>query len=217
MGKDIKEKYERVCAIKDKALSLVETQLNGDLSSVDAKELGEVVDIAKDMAELMKYSEEACYYHKVTEAMDEASPEEKSFQLNKYIPEYEGKFYTPIEYARRRDARGRYMYTEPMWHDDRYDDESFRNRMYYSSMGSNNGSRMNYTGDDVHHVYDGKAYVSRRGYMEAADKGDHSKKSQELEKYMHDLTDDINEMIEDLDANERAVVKQKIAQLASKI
>lgn len=219
MSKDIKEKYERVCAIKDKALSLIETQLNGDLTQVDAKELGEVVDIAKDMAELMKYSEEACYYHKVTEAMENGSDEEKKYYLNKYIPEYEGKFYMPMEnYARRRDSRGRYMYTEPYMMDDRYDPEMI-GRMYYSSNSSSNNNsnsgRMNYTNHDMR---DGRAWESRRGYMEAKEHGeDKNQTNKELEKFMQDLADDMTEMVVNMDANEKTLLKQRLATMASKI
>lgn len=226
MGKDFKEKYERVCAIKDKALSLAETQLNGDISQVDAKELGEVIDIAKDMAELMKYMEEACYYHKVSEAMDEGSEEEKKYYLNKYIPEYEGKFYTPavkpvepVVMARQRDSRGRYMYTEPMMMDDRFDPSWDRSRMYYTepsgmyySSSTNNDS--NYTRDSR----EGRSGMARRGYMEAKEHGeDKSKKTKELEKYMNELSTDITELIEDMEQSDKNLLKQRLATLASKI
>lgn len=212
MSKDFREKYEKVCAIKDKALCLVENQINGDITTVDAEELGEVADIAKDMAELMKYCAEAEYYHKVTEAMDEADPEEKSAKLNKYIPEYEGKFYTPVmDMARMRDSRGRYMYTEPYdYEDDRYD-RMHSNRMYYSSMNDNHGSAMN--GDPK----SGRAYISRRGYMEANEKGDSDKKTKELDNYIKDLSEDLMDMIETMDSNSRAVLKNKITQLATKM
>lgn len=216
MSKDFREKYEKVCAIKDKALCLVENQINGDITTVDAEELGEVADIAKDMAELMKYCAEAEYYHKVTEAMDEADPEEKSAKLNKYIPEYEGKFYTPVmDMARMRDSRGRYMYTEPYdYEDDRYD-RMHSNRMYYSSMNDNHGSAnmATMTGDSK----SGRAYISRRGYMEANEKGDSDKKTKELENYIKDLSEDLMDMIETMDANSRAVLKNKITQLATKM
>lgn len=216
MGKDFKEKYERVCALKDRIISLVEGQLAGDLSSVDAKELGEVTDMAKDFAEIMKLCSEAEYYHKVTEAMDEADPEEKSAKLNKYIPEYEGKFYTPVmNMARMRDSRGRYMYTEPYdYEDDRYD-RMHSNRMYYSSMNDNHGSANMATmaGDPK----SGRAYISRRGYMEANEKGDADKKTKELENYIKDLSEDLMDMIETMDANSRAILKNKITQLATKM
>ena len=38
-----------------------------------------------------------------------------------------------------------------------------------------------------------------------------------MEKYIHDLADDINEMIEGMDANEKSSVKNKLTQLATKI
>lgn len=217
MGKDIKEKYERVCAIKDKALSLIETQLNGDLTQVDAKELGEVVDIAKDMAELMKYSEEACYYHKVTEAMDEGSDEEKSYYLNKYIPEYEGKFYTPIDYARRRDSRGRYMYTKPPIVYDETDNVKMYytepNGMYYKNNVQTNGNI-----SQARDYREGRSPMARRTYMEMKENGESKDKTnKELEHFMNEMSEDITEMIEKMDANEKATLKQKLATMASKI
>lgn len=218
MGKDIKEKYERVCSIKDKALSLVETQLNGNIENVDAKELGEVADIAKDMAELMKCCAEAEYYHTVTEAMNEATEEDKKYYMDKYLPETM-MYYTPMgNYARQRDSRGRYMYTEPesMRYDDRFD-EPYRNRMYFSTS-ANTGSHsnsMNYTMNDSRM---GRAWESRRGYMEAKEMGeDKTKTNKELEKFMQDMADDMTEMIQDMDSSEKAILKQKLATMASKI
>lgn len=228
MGKELKEKYERVCAIKDRAIGLVESQLNGNIENVDAKELGEVVDIAKDMAEIMKLSEEACYYHKISEAMDEASDEDKKYYMGKYMPETQ-MYYTPIgTYARMRDSRGRYMYTEPKYMDDRFDD-SYRDRMYYSSMGSSSnsnqngsstnssGGRMNYT-DSMRDYREGRSPIARRTYMEMKEHGeDKEKTTKELEKYMNELGEDMAEMISSMDASEKTMLKQKLATLASKI
>lgn len=53
---------ERLKSIKDCLIAQVSGQM-GKLDQVDAKELGEVVDMIKDM-------EEACYYAKITEAME---------------------------------------------------------------------------------------------------------------------------------------------------
>lgn len=205
MSKDFKEKYEKVCNIKDKALTLVEAQINGDISSVDAKELGEVADIAKDMAETMMLCAEAEYYHKVTEAMDEASEEDKSHYLNKYIPEYEGKFFTPVEYTRPRKPSGVYMYTEPVMYDPRMD-EGFRDRMYYTEPSSMNRD-----------MREGRSGMSRRMYMENKDNPDATVKMQNLDTYMHDLTDDLMEMVQNMSTQEKAQLKQKLTTLASKV
>lgn len=207
MGKDIKEKYERVCAIKDKAISLVETQLNGDLSSVDAKELGEVADIAKDMAELMKLSEEACYYHKVTEAMDEGSDEEKKYYMNKYIPEYEGKFYTPIDYARRRDSRGRYMYTEPDWHMEPTSRDI--DRMHYNTMDMTDGRTTN--------GMTTRSAITRRTYMDMAN-SDKTSKTEKLKEYLQNFSDEMTEMFVEGKASpeEKQIAKQTLMQFINK-
>lgn len=234
MGKELKDKYERVCAIKDRAISLVESQLNGNIENVDAKELGEVVDIAKDMAEIMKYCEEACYYHKISEAMDEASEEDKKFYMDKYLPETQ-MYYTPMgNYARMRDSRGRYMYTEPMYRVDpsmrdmehNYDSAPYRDRMYYSSMNGNGSSsnsngrsgRMTYDDMGTRDYREGRSGMTRRTYMEMKENGeDKEKTSKELEHYMNELSNDMTEMIQHMDSSEKTMLKQKLATLASKI
>lgn len=209
MSKDFKEKYERVCAVKDKALGLVETQLNGDISHVDAKELGEVADIAKDMAELMKYCAEAEYYHDITEAMSEASKEDKKYYMDKYLPET-AMYYTPVYYAQRRNpSNGRYMYTDPTWDNE----EKYKDRMYYSSMNGNSGSR-GYSRD----YREGNSGMSRRTYMELKENGeDKDKTNKELEHYINDLSADMTEMIQKMDSSEKATLKQKLTTLAGKI
>ena len=60
---------ERLKSIKDCLIAQVSGQM-GKLDQVDAKELGEVVDMIKDM-------EEACYYAKITEAMVKGEEEKK--------------------------------------------------------------------------------------------------------------------------------------------
>ena len=45
MAKDFKEKYEKVCTIKDRALSLVDMQLNGNIENVDGKPTAELIAI----------------------------------------------------------------------------------------------------------------------------------------------------------------------------
>ncbi len=69
---------DRLMAMRDKAISIAEEGLNQDVSCIDAKELGEIVDIVKDL-------EEAIYYRTITEAMEESSDREK--YLKRYVPE----------------------------------------------------------------------------------------------------------------------------------
>lgn len=98
---------ERCKDIKEKCISLVETKLNGDLSKVCASELGEVSDIAKDMAEIKKFCAEAKYYEKITEAMEKSSKEEREYYMGMFSPETQvARYYTnPLTSWKK----------EPMW------------------------------------------------------------------------------------------------------
>ena len=60
---------ERLKNIKNSLISCVESQM-GDLRNADAQELGEVIDMVKDM-------EEAIYYCTITKAMEENKEESK--------------------------------------------------------------------------------------------------------------------------------------------
>lgn len=243
MGKDMKEKYERVCAIKDRAISLVESQINGNIENVDAKELGEVADIAKDMAELMKLCSEAEYYHSIVEAMEKNSDEENKKNMDKYLPE--SRYYDNTMDGRGRDngmrnnpGNGRMRYYMPMTdYDEMYDwdDPAIMRRLgmkphYYSDTNMNpgmnpnisssmNGNNSNMNSNEYRRdSREGRAGITRRTYMEMKENGeDKQVKMKEMEKFLHDLADDMTEMIEGLDANEKATVKTKLTQLAAKI
>ena len=56
--------------MKEALMNCVEGQIVGHLDQVDAKELGEAVDMIKDLSE-------AIYYCTITEAMEKGEKEEK--------------------------------------------------------------------------------------------------------------------------------------------
>ncbi len=111
---------EQLKNIKQCLVSSVQTQL-GDLKKTDAKELGEVIDMIKDL-------EEAMYYCAITEAMEDKKDESKHQNNINYYMEpvryYDGQSssgggnsrnYTPyMEYApymmRDEDWRNKHMY-----------------------------------------------------------------------------------------------------------
>lgn len=69
---------EQLKSIKQCLVSTVSSQL-GDLKKTDAKELGEVIDMIKDL-------EEAMYYCAITEAMEKTEEEKKySNNINYYM------------------------------------------------------------------------------------------------------------------------------------
>ena len=88
---------ERLKSMKEQLVSVVQTQL-GDIKSVDAKELGEAIDMIKDLAE-------AEYYCTITEAMGQKEPvkyytkKDYSTNLEQYMRELSQDIIRMIEDA----------------------------------------------------------------------------------------------------------------------
>lgn len=198
--------HKRLEHMKETLMCAVEMQLC-DLGEVDTKELGEAIDMIKDL-------EEAIYYCTVTEAM-KGNGSEMEFEMKKgghHQEEsgdsrmYYGGSRYPMMYAdegRRRRADGTF-YNDPM----------------YMDGGSGNGTSYmnNGNGTMYRDEREGRSYNSRRMYMEAKDmKRDKATQLRELEKYMQELSQDITEMIADASPEEKAYLEKKITALASKI
>ncbi len=197
---------ERLKHVKDTLLCAVESQI-GDLAHVDAKELGEVVDMVKDM-------EEAMYYCSITKAMKEKEEEEKHSKHHMSTPLY---YMMPPNYPDYRDmdrSQGR------MYYEDRGMDYggSMRGRNNYESRMNMNTDRREGYPMEIRDVREGRSPVSRKNYMESKElhKGTPAQ-MKELEKYLQELSQDITEMIADASPEEKTVLQQKLSILASKI
>lgn len=202
---------DRIDNIKCQMLSMVEGQM-GNLQCVDAKELGEVIDIIKDL-------EEAKYYCTITKAMEEKA--EQPSQISYYFQESNPRRLEPYYMDRERDM-------------DRYN-----NRMYYSSGSSGNssssssgssgsGGRMGSAGGRGGSAYYwdesmmddkyGRSPSQRKMYMESKhNHKDQQTQMRELEKYMTELSGDITEMINGATPEEKQMLQQKLNTLANKI
>ena len=219
---------ERLKHIQEILLGVVEGQMY-NLEEVDAKELGEVVDIIKDI-------DEAIYYCAVTKAMEEGKERE----------EKESKYYTPMYYTPTHQ-NGRMMYYEDRngsWnggqssshYSEMNNTDGRDNRRYYNGNGSsgsggsnsssggngNSGGSSQYSEKEFPHAFqdvrEGKSPHSRRMYMEAKEtKQDKATQMKELERYMQELAQDIIEMVEGSSPEERQYMSKKVSALATKL
>lgn len=225
---------KNIHSIIERLSECVKSEVDKGIDQVDTKEMGEVADIIKDLCE-------AEYYAKISKAMDEAEYGEDYDYMGAY-DEHERKGYR----GQPRDSRGRYMsrrsYTEPMMmHDDMREMDYMDGRMYYggstggntSNMGgassgmsggsSNTGSRGYSEGGQMSSRMqrdgrEGRSGESRRGYMESKEMGkDKSEKMQNLEEYAKTLTEDVTEMVQGMSPEEKALLRNKVQNLVSKI
>lgn len=208
--------HERLKHLKESLMGCIENQMC-NIYEVDAEELGEAIDMLKDI-------EEAMYYCTITEAMQGGGEGKKNHG------NYEFEIKNEKNYGKSHDQERMY-YPYPMM----YMDDS---RMYSDGNGSHNGgSRMytdgnsssnssssgsngntSYYSEPMRDPREGRSPESRRMYMEAKQMH-HDKATQlrELEKYMQELTTDMVEMISDASTEEKQYLEKKMNTLAAKI
>lgn len=75
MTKEAWDKYTKVSEAKHKLIDWAMEEFSKEKSQIDTKEMGEVIDMIKDLAETEKLCMETCYYETVVEAMKEGSEE----------------------------------------------------------------------------------------------------------------------------------------------
>lgn len=195
---------KRLEQMKESLISCVQSQISGNLQQVDAKELGEAIDMIKDL-------EEAIYYCTITKAMnDEESWEKKGHQSPMYYQDMGREYYPPHQHE-QISKEGHRMYS--------------RGTMYMDGNNGGNDARgggtrgyydkqMGYQRD----MREGNSPMYRKMYMESKEMGQsEDKKMQDLENYIQELAGDIMEMIEQASPEEKQLVRQKITSLATKI
>lgn len=200
---------ERLIAIKDQLISCVQAQMS-DLKKTNTEELGEAIDMIKDLAK-------AIYYCEVYEQMEKAEKEQE-VRNNNYF--YTEKYFPMSDYYRDMDKMyGRMYYPEGGSNNSQ---SSGNMDSSSSSFGSSNGGRNYYTEREyplyLHDEREGRSPMKRKMFMESKDMHqDNAKSMKELEGYLQDLTTDLMEMLDKANPEEKAVLQKKVNTLAAKV
>ena len=197
---------EKIKKMKDSLIESVQSQM-GNLQHVDAHELGEVIDMIKDL-------EEVEYYCTIIKAMEGKEEEEKSaskYYTMRFLPVNNDEYYRDVD-----RPYGRMYYTEPV---------------HSMPIGSSQMMPSVRKGNEGIHGYneyvypitmrdqcEGRSPMSRKTYMESKEMHkDSVVQMKELEQYLSELSQDITEMIQVASPEEKAILARKLSTLASKI
>ena len=193
---------KRLMNMKETLMSCVEGQIT-HLDSVDTKELGEVIDMIKDLSE-------AVYYCTITEAME--GDKKEHYERDK------GRMYYPYSNEGVAYYNGNVSSSNGSSH------SSHSGGSTYGSGGNNarGGGTRGYSEYELmmpmHDEREGRSPMSRKTYMEYKQTHqDKTVKLRELEKYMQELTADMIEMIEGASPEEKQLLERRISTLATKI
>ena len=197
---------EQLKAMKEQLTSIVQGQLV-HADSVDTKELGEAVDMIKDLAE-------AIYYCSITEAMDENKDKGNTYYYTTYRPDMMTRYDEIFDPNRMfyggqgssNSSGGSRMYRTGRRINPVYYQPDYREYDYPEQIMPDHDPR------------EGRARKSRRMYMESKElHKDSATQMKELEKYIQDLSKDVTEMIEHATPEEKQLLQQKIMTLSTKI
>ena len=198
--------------LKKNLISCVQSQMMNP-QEANTEELGEVVDMIKDLSETM-------YYCSIVDAMEKS---EKEKELMGKMPIH---YYMPMYYPPYRE--------ELMYYDGNSNSSYARGGRGDGRMGGRRGyddGHIYYEGGmnpipfyegkyptEIRDFREGRSGMTRRNYMESKELG-HGKEKQmkELEEYMKELSEDITEMVEGASIEERQMLSQKLSTLASKV
>lgn len=193
-------------------------ELKNGLENVDCHELGEAIDMIKDIASAMKDIS-------IVNGMEEEYGDDE-----RYYTEHSryGRKPDRDRYRNRMPDRSDHRMTPEMYRDMDYDylrdiDRDRYGRMYYTELDKRPKDHQTDDGGEYPDYRAGRSWKNRRTYMEtkAAHTGnttaDKQLKMQELERYMNELSSDITEMIMDASNEEKTMLKQKLETLKNKI
>lgn len=235
----IERTHKMIECLTEKALA----ELDKGIENVNTQEMGEVVDMIKDL-------NEAEYRAVIVKAMKEADEEEKEYDKEllkalkmEYGEEGGKRFYDDYRYMRTGRyapkgkgtySGGRRGYDEPPFYHmtpDMYkmhDAEWYRDmdradgKLYYTEpakMASGTMDNMRRTGTGMDSRYEN----AKRGYEEskqmhkANTAEDKQAKMKDLEKYAKELTSDVVDMVADMSDEEKNLLRAKMQTLIQKI
>ncbi len=202
--------HDRLKTMKETLMCAVEMQLC-DLGDVDTKELGEAIDMIKDL-------EEAIYYCTVTEAMNQGD----TWEMKKGDRHQEEQYNdSRMYYQPRMYMDGPAGTSSSSSHTGTRSGASYMEEPYRTHW-RDESEHMKWRNEPEHMNYrderEGRSYNSRKMYMEAKDMNkDKATQLRELEKYMQELSQDVTEMIADASPEEKQYLEKKITALASKV
>lgn len=193
------EELKKMC---EKLEGCAMMELAKDKCDVDTHELGEVFDMIKDI-------KEAIYYGSITEAMEDA--EYGGDYDYKGVTPKKAKYYT----SRRRDSRGRYMYTEPMMADDMGEDYTKGGDTSMERYYNNGGMPSNRSGNMNHRYYTDSKIMKH--WYEHKDMGDENMKLEGLEKDLKAISEELTSMVGEMSNAEKQMLRTKMQNIVQKI
>ena len=194
--------------LKTKLIDAAKSHVDKGLEEVDTHELGEVVDMIKDLAEAEEKCWKACYYKSIVEAMHEYGEEYESPE-SRYG--YDNRRYASGRFAPKGHGHvSGFIPPDMMPHMDLegYTPSGRGNRSQSGSEYSGSG-RYGYNYDRYHEA--------KTNYNQTHDYQNKTEMNEFAKRHLNETVDTFKDMYEDADPELKARMKQDITKLANEM
>lgn len=193
-----------LCELKDSLMQWARE--HKDNSSI--QQMGEVVDMIKDLAEAEEKCWKACYYKSIVEAMDE----EKRYGGDR--AGYDHWRYSSGRYAPK--GRGHYSAGYTPVYDDmdmgKTDWDFMNPRMGYTTSGKSNTSGRGGASSSSYHGYD-RYRTARMGYHESGSPDDKREMNDAAKEHMEEMAESMRDILQDADPSLKKELKSSLMSL----
>lgn len=213
------EKVDKFCEIQQKLLQITQVEMCRDVADINTAELGQVIDMIKDLSEAEKDCYKALYYRTVVEAMEDYEYEESGEESDRMG--YDRWRYSSGRYAPK--GRGHYSRKGyPMNWSDYY--PTFPDEMH-PDMDMSTGRKHGYTDPDMDRIMrdekHGRPYkewkMSKRHYTETKADGDRKEMSEHAKEHMADTVMTVKEIWMDAEPELRDKMKKDLTALLNEM
>lgn len=228
---DTKKIVDDVCNLKEDLVRAAQDEVAKGIQHVDTKEMGEVVDMIKDLAEAEEKCWKACYYKAIVTAMHEEEEEMKRgggrmgydnwrYSSGRFAPTGHGhrSGFTPMddEYEERMMAEG--WMEGSSGYSNGGSKSGGQNGSSSGSRGGSMGSngRMGYSGHPRGDHYE-RYNQARMGYHESKDAASRQHMDAAARDYAVDMVDAMKEIWRDADPAMRKELKNKMTALCGEL
>ncbi len=214
---ELKAKVAPICEMKDKLVSWSKCELEKGREHVDTKEMGEVIDMIKDLAEAEEKIYKAAYYCSVVGAMEEYDEENERmgydnyrYSSGRFAPKGRGS-YRPGESGRR----GYPMPAEGDWRPEYgpWGDGADGHMMDNPRMGYSDPDYAKIMHDERHGTPYRQWKLARKHYTETKSDDDKHEMTEHAKEHMADTVMTIKEIWMAADPELRAKMKGDLTTL----
>lgn len=207
----MEKEMENVCRLLDVLERRACIELEGDLERVDTHEMGETIDMIKDLYEAKEKIAKACYYKSITKAMEEESGKGQD------------RMYFPV--PDMRDMVGRMDGTSgsESWRDGGSREGERRGRDgRYDSMGGDRvgrqdgrsgSSRSGVKGTGGRYGFSFDEYMETREMYPGQEQEHKRMRAEALNRELDELVDMGKEVVQDMSPEEKQIWKGKISKI----